>query len=357
MNDANVWLATPGSDVCICGVGARTPLGLNALATAAAVRAGISALAAHPTFVDQESEPIKLACDAQLPIDMPVAERVNTLLLSAIADSLEQCSSIVGVARLGAVIGLPPARPGLPMEMGPAICKSVSAALRISPAGVDMIEQGHAAGLMAMQLAATRIATGQVDFCVVAGVDSYCDGSTLAWLDDSETLMSGVNRNGFPPGEAGGACVVASSAAAKKLGLPVLGHMAAACTAFEKHSIRTEEVCVGEGLSAAIDGVSAQLHLPQEAIGTTYCDINGERYRSEELTYTMLRTGESFVDPHDIHYPAGCFGDIGAASGPLYCCLAVVAAQRGYATTSNPLLWASSEAGHRSAVLLALTVN
>jgi 3-oxoacyl-[acyl-carrier-protein] synthase-1 len=103
-----------------------------------------------------------------------------------------------------------------------------------------------------------------------------------------------------------------------------------------------------------LKSITHRLHLPEQAISKTYCDLNGQRYRSEEMVYTLLRAQEAFVDAHDFDCPADCWGDMGAASGPLFLSLAISAATRGYANGDYPLAWAGSESGHRSATLLRL---
>jgi 3-oxoacyl-[acyl-carrier-protein] synthase-1 len=188
---------------------------------------------------------------------------------------------------------------------------------------------------------------------VTAAVDSYQDVRTLAALDAEGWLMSAINRNGFPPGEGAAACLLASAAAAARLGLPKLGEIVAAGTAVEPIAIRsTDAVCTGAGLTAVLRAVIAAPCLPQQKITATYCDLNGQRYRNEEYVYALLRTQEAFVDAHDYLCPADCWGDVGAAGGLLHAGLAVAAARRGYATGPRPLLWAGSVSGCRSAVLL-----
>ena len=78
-------------------------------------------------------------------------------------------------------------------------------------------------------------------------------------------------------------------------------------------------------------------------IDNAICDLNGEPYRSEEFTFTVLRTQTAFADATRFVTPADCWGDIGAASGPLFANLAIAAAQRGYAKGPRALLWASSD--------------
>ena len=75
----------------------------------------------------------------------------------------------------------------------------------------------------------------------------------------------------------------------RRLGLEVLAWIIAAATTTEKNRIKTDDICIGEGLSEAIGRVSSSLKLPEEKINSTYCDMNGEHYRSEEFTFTVLR--------------------------------------------------------------------
>lgn len=231
-----------------------------------------------------------------------------------------------------------------------AVCSTFG----FAASAVHLISRGHAAGLMALQLAAETVAVGKAEFAVAAGVDSYFDAMTLAWLDRTGVLMSSKNRNGFPPGEAAGACLLARRSTAKRHGLPILARVTAAATSVEPHPIRSAGVCIGEGLSAAINGVVSSLDLPRHAITATYCDLNGERYRSEEFMYTLLRVQMAFVDAHKYQSPADCWGDVGAASGLLFAGLALASYQRGYATGQYPVLWAGSTRGHRTAVVLSL---
>ena len=122
----------------------------------------------------------------------------------------------------------------------------------------------------------------------------------------------------------------------------------------EPHPLRSNDPCLGEGLTAVVASAASCLQRPQELITATYCDLNGERYRSEEFGYALLRTQGAFVKVHDYVAPADCWGDVGAASGPLFAVLAVASSLRGYANGAYPLLWAGSDGGYRAAVLLAL---
>lgn len=82
------------------------------------------------------------------------------------------------------------------------------------------------------------------------------------------------------------------------------------------------------------------------------CDINGERYRGEEWGFVCLRLSQYFDDPTAYDSPADCWGDMGAASGPLFIMLACQAIARGYAKGPRALLWTSSEGGLRGAAVI-----
>ena len=121
-------------------------------------------------------------------------------------------------------------------------------------------------------------------------------------------------------------------------------------TANEPNRIYTETVCIGEGLTKVVQRVLG--FMPEGAkVDTILCDQNGEAYRADEFGFTLARTAERFVDPSDFGAPADCWGDVGAASGPLFVVLAAMAAKKGYAKGPRTLLWTSSEGGERSAVL------
>jgi 3-oxoacyl-[acyl-carrier-protein] synthase-1 len=295
---------------------------------------------------------MRLASDAVLDPRLPIGQRFNSLLQAAMLEAIGDALPWLGSARFQCLIGLPEPRPGLPANLANSLHESVVKTFEFPPASTHVLQRGHAAGLMAIQAAAHRIQSGHADVCIAAGVDSYHDPETLEWLDAAGLLMSSLTRNAFPPGEGAGACFIASRSWITHHGLLPLSTIAAAATTFEPKAIRSREICLGEGLTEAIRAIINTLRLPHERITASYCDINGERYRNEEYVYTLLRLQDGYVNAHDYECPADCWGDVGAASGPLFACLAIQASRRGYAKGPLPLLWAGSESGHRAAVLL-----
>jgi len=191
----------------------------------------------------------------------------------------------------------------------------------------------------------------------VAGVDSYLADDTLEELDATEQLKSARHPWGFIPGEAAGAFVAATRRSAEKLGLDIRGTVAGTGVGREECVIHSDRTCLGRGLTDALQKALRPLEGSGEKVHQTYCDFNGQPYRSHEFGYTVTRVARAFVDSSDFTAPADCWGDVGAATGPLLLMLAAVAGRKGYARGPRVLAWTSSDGGERAAALLRIDVR
>jgi 3-oxoacyl-[acyl-carrier-protein] synthase-1 len=335
-------------------LGVRCAVGLTAPAAAAAVRAGISALKEHPYMLDKVGEPMVVAREPTLDPAVQGSERFALLAGPALQEVLAPLTErSVPIESINALVGTPDPRPGVPAGIEDALNRAVAGSVRSKTSPhTTILPNGHAAGLLAMQYSRDLLHAGSSRFCLAGGVDSYLTADSLEWLDEQRLLKSSANRNGFPPGEAAGFCLLTTGATASELSLPVLGWLESLGAAREASPIRTKTICVGRGLSDAIQQATARLRLPDERIDESICDLNGEPYRSEEFALTVLRTQMALVDFTRFVTPADCWGDIGAASGPLFANLAIAAALRGYAKGPRTLIWASSERGNRVAAVI-----
>ncbi|MBB6408617.1 3-oxoacyl-[acyl-carrier-protein] synthase-1 [Mesorhizobium sangaii] len=295
---------------------------------------------------------MRLVRDALLEPDVKLADRMTELAVSA----LLQLPQIDGTADRPLnsllVVCTPEPRPGLPAKIAETVGAAISQRLRRTNLRVQSLAQGHAAGLVGFGLAAKALDEGRADVAAVVGVDSYHDINTLGWMDETGQLKSEVNRDGFFPGEGAGACLLVRADVAKALRLTPLARLTAISTALETITINSEEVCVGEGLSAAFLGLAPVVEAANQQITDTYCDLNGQRYRSEELVYSAMRANHLFAPEVETTHPADCWGDVGASSGPLFVSLALAASQKGYCRGSRAALWAGSGTGRRAVALL-----
>lgn len=330
----------------LLGCGMRTPLGFNRPASAAAVRAGISAIAEHPFMIDRFGQPMKVARDVGLDVDVFGADRLAGLAIAAAQEALAPIAA--KKANVSILLNFGEQRPGLDEET----CAKTASLLRDTLASSVMLGRvrhwmgGHAGGIVGMEIGADLIASAESDLVLIGGVDSYLNADTLEWLDDVEQLHSENNIYGFCPGEAAGFVLLAGSSWAKTE-LDLIG----AGSGIEQNLIKTENICLGEGLAAAFK--TAANPLPEgRSIDQIFCDMNGERYRGNEYGFAVLKTPGLFADAADFITPADCWGDVGAASGPLYAGLAMEAESRGYSKGPLTMIWASSEAGRRSAAIL-----
>jgi 3-oxoacyl-[acyl-carrier-protein] synthase I len=306
-------------------------------------------------MLDGAGDPLRFALDGRLDPDLHCTARAEALALTALRESLEPLVAL-GPVPLSLFVGFSEERPGWSRTDTDTVMHALTSELMhcARPEDVMSVPLGHAAGLVALKLALRELDAGHTRACVIGGVDTYLHPATIDWLDDSRRLSTAANRSGFVPGEAAGFFLVTTDENARAWRLPELATIRSVATAIEPNPIASGRVCTGEALTAAIAGATAALCLPQEKIATTYCDINGERHRSEEFLYVPLRLPDPFVDANRYEAPADAWGDVGAASGPLYVALAVASGQRGYARGPHVLAWASSDGGMRAAVTLTV---
>ena len=339
-----------GSRVCVVGIGAATAVGASAPASAAAVRAGIAMFADHPYMISRDGDPYVVAMAPYVEEGAAIEERFATLALSAGSEALAKLKELpVEPGELPIVLCLPSDRPGLPNDAAARLANQLASSFHA--ARVKLFPNGHSAGLMGIDYACRSIRSGKAEFCLVGGVDSYLDPDTLDWLEECEQVHNVQNAWGFIPGEGAGFSLLCSEAAASRYELDVLGYLLSVGVAQEENRIKTETVCIGKGLTNAVDDAFQSLASPETLIDDTICDLNGESYRSDEFGFMLARMSEHFANATDYEAPADCWGDVGAASGPLFVALASLAAVKGYAKGPNTLLWTSSEGGDRAAAV------
>jgi 3-oxoacyl-[acyl-carrier-protein] synthase-1 len=361
------WRATTvsGADVPVAGVyvvglGASTPIGRDAWSSAAAARAGISAFVEHPYLIDTAGDPMRVAMAPWLEMEVDGTNRFAALLRPALTQALEPLEGARSSAvRVALALALPIPRPGLPDNLERALRASVVTEFPNRFSTIVTFPSGHAAGFVAMRAVCEKIAVSAFDACVVAGVDSYLSPDTLEWLESNDQLHSAGTLNnawGFIPGEGAGAALLVNENVASRLRADPLATVLSVGTGFEPNRIKTETVCIGEGLTAAFRRGLSGLPLGAQ-VTDVFCDMNGEPYRADEFGFACLRTKEAFVSASDFVAPAEIWGDVSAASGPLCVVLSVVAGKKAYANGSYAFLWASSESGERGASLLGLPAS
>jgi 3-oxoacyl-[acyl-carrier-protein] synthase I len=267
----------------------------------------------------------------------------------AVPAAREAVSAVPCDRPIDLLLALPESRPGLPQGFALAVGSRVAEELGgcVTLGKLKVKPRGHAAGLALLGEAAAALAQDPEALLLVGGVDTWVVPETLEWLDSLEALHSSVMPWGFCPGEAAAFCL---------LGCEQLGRgqveIAGFGEAMEANRIRTETVCTGTGLTTAWRASLPSIAGTKIRVDSIWCDLNSEPYRADEFAFSVLRTRELLADDVDIVTPADCWGDVGAASGPLLVIAAAIAAAKAYAPGPLSLISASSEGGSRSAVLM-----
>lgn len=343
-----------GADtIVVTGIGARTPLGFSAAASAAAVRAGISNIQDHPYMVDRFGQLMKVARDPGIDVALAGPDRAVQIAVNPAMDALEPLRGAGLSVPVSLIVSTGEPRPGQDGDFSARVYAGLADRLStlINIAGGGSSASGHAGGLLAIHHACRMLREGRTSFCLVGGVDTYLEPETLEWLDDNEQLLSEENIYGFCPGEAAGFCLITTLETARASGCDPLLQVVGTSAAKEENRIKTQTVCLGEGLSTAFQTLFED--TATDPVDRIICDMNGERYRGNEYGFAVLRNADRFKDAADFETPADCWGDVGAASGPLYVGLVAEAEARSYRKGPLSLIWASSENGARAAALLA----
>lgn len=345
------------AEVQIVAAGARAPVGMTAEGVAAAVRAGISRVQRMRVPELSGRADSYVARDGLLaPDEWSGVARMAMLGAAALEELVRKLASMMAHLRaeVPVLVGLPEERPGWEAADISQVVAALSAVggaslrLRIEPRLT-----GHASALEGLQDAVTRMGrAGRCPLVIVGGIDSYLDIETLAWLRENNQWLEEGARTGFAPGEAAAFVALVATSDARRLGMTPAATVRTAATTRETRLLNTDALNLGEGLTAAVSKALVSLDGTQETVENIHCDINGDRYRSEEWGFVALRLGTAFRDASAAHTPVRSCGDVGAATGALNLVMSAQAWRRRYARGPRTLVWGSSDAGLRAAVLL-----
>ncbi len=339
---------TSDDELHIIATGAATALGSYAAATLAAVQARIANFADHPYLLDLQGEPYILAAAPYIDPDHQGIKRYNLLLDYALSDC---CAEKEGMpASMPCVLCLPNERPAFGFNQVRKVAQQlVNDYPGLLLTSQDLYYQGHAAAYQALEQVQKHLLYTSHEFCLLAGVDSYVDSTTLNWLEMNSQVHNATNAYGFVPGEAAACVLLCTQNIVDKYQLTSLGTLLAFAHAFEPIH-HTQGVCTGQGLTQAIQQTLNHCP-PDQKVQRVICDLNGEPHRSDEYGFTLTRLSHYFENPDHFTAPADCWGDVGAATGVLNM---VLATAKPACTKPNALtlLWSSSMHDARSALLL-----
>lgn len=339
----------------IAALGMMTPVGDCAAQTASSVRAGICRYR-ESSIHNRRFQPMTLAL---LPEDAlpPLAPELETLagltsrqirMLRLAAPALrETLAGLDPKERPPLFLGVPEPLPDRPPVVSEAFLDQLvlQAGAGFARERSSLFPLGRAAGMHALRAGLEALEQG-APAVLVGGVDSYLDLYLLGTLDlEGRVLAEGV-MEGFCPGEGAAFLLLRPSSAAP--GTCLVHPPGLASESGHRYS---SEPYKGEALSEAIRAALAPMNGAK--VRSVFASLNGESFGAKEWGVAVLRNKAGLEEPFRFEHPAECFGDTGAAIGPLLLGIAAVGLQKGW--LAGPCLaWCSSERDPRAAACVSI---
>lgn len=341
-------------NIYIVSGGAQTAVGQNLRISAANTRANIFRISEHSEFEDAKWNPIKTGLAGYLIEYMGNSERMLSLGKNAFKESLSPLTDCaLDQAELPVYIGLPQDRPGLDQSLTSQIENTLNKEFKLSlPYRFNFIQQGHAGAITGLESSLKAFEENKTSLALVGGIDSYIDTDTVTWLE-KQKLLKCCGRKGLIPGEAAGFCLLATEEAAQKYNLTKLARLVSVGTAEEQNDFFSGHISYGEALSSSIFECLEALGEGQK-VNQIYSTLNGVPFDSNEYGYTLLKLGEQLEDPGHTKFLSQHWGDIGAASIPVFMGVATTLKSQRRAKGPLTLFFTSSLGSNRGAVLIEL---
>jgi len=334
--------------------GMVTALGFNAPATLAALSAGISGVA-EVRWLDRQSGKPLHGAKVALPHWWEGLGKLADLAAPAISECLQAAAPeapqdipiLLGVAETD--------RPGRTEGLTERLLEEIEFRLslpRHRDSGVYPFGQmGCAFALLdALQI----IEQGRAHMCVLAGVDSFLHQPTLDAYMRRRRLMTANNSNGFFPGEAGCAVLVARTDSTPRDELRLIGMG----RGVEPATINGADPLRAVGLTQATRQALDSAGITMQEIAYRITDLSGEHYKFKEALFVVGRLDRGArKGALDLWHPIEFVGEIGAAILPCILGWALHAQQFAYAPGPLALCHVGSDDGQRAAIIAAPRIS
>lgn len=338
--------------VSIVASGAVTAVGFNAPGTWCAVRAGVSGVQRDNLWDTSGADWMQVAR-----VHMRQWWEGPDMLAELAAPAIQECLSALpaGIDPMHVPVLLllePAGRPFHRSDLDRIVSTGLVERLPgILSAKAVQVLAGRCGLLHAVQAAAQWFRAGQASHVVVCGVDTFLRQRVADVYEGRRRLHTAKNSNGFIPGEA--ACAVLLAPDGERDGaLSITG----AGGGREAAPIDGADPCTGDGLTAAMRIALKEAGIAMADTAGWLTDQNAEHYKSKECTIAQIRLERRDVpaaEPYRIWHPIEYLGEIGSAIGPALMGLAQAAAQGGWLPGTRMLMSIGEDDGERAAFVLA----
>ena len=326
-------------------------VGFNAAAACAAIRAGVANFDPLP-YWDRKNSRVIGAAVPGLGQDFQFGSRLTELLALAVDDCLgkgftatpDKIPLLVGLAE--------PERPGGGGWGVQGVIAQVQKRLGIKfhPSLSAVIPKGHTAAFEALRGAREIMESTDVPGCLVCGVDSYINASSLFWLDQHWRLKRDGHTDGTIPGEAAAVIYVQRDRPSKA---ETIGQVISLGFGNEKASVLSDEPLQGRGLAEAGRKALGEAGLGFHEFDFRISDVTGENYGFREHALTIARLARVVrSESQPLWHVADSIGDTGAAAGVIQLVMAAAAWAKGYAPGRHVACFTSSVLGARAVAAL-----
>ena len=343
--------------VYVAGVGMITPVGVNTPMTAAAVKAGVSGYQVS-SYYTENGQPITMTAiprevfrSGKFNIDEGdcYGDLYDHVIKMAILAIREAIADQPIKKPIPLILAMPEEVPGVehtPLEL--LINNLLNQKdLPLRADSVRCIPTGRAAGIHALDWAFSHLYAKGEDYVLVGGSDCYQDYPRLRALEANQRVLATSVMDGFAPGEGAGFLLLTRY---PQRALTSSNHIVGLChpgRGDEPGHFTSNQPYRGDGLDQAFK--VALNDYNGEGIQAIYTSMNGENFWAKEYGVATLRNNSFLKDTVKIEHPADCYGDLGAATGPVLMGLAAYNLLKQSGAASH-LVYSSSDGAARAAV-------
>ena len=336
----------PGRPMTIMHSGLVTSVGLSAPSACAAIRAGVTNHTETRFMSNGE-----WLLGAQVLLEQPWRGRAKLVRMLAMA--VQECLAPFDAPPPRALPLLlcvaEQARPGRLDGLDTLLLGELEDAggIEFHPELSGTIPKGRVGVAVALGRARQLMYEHTVSHVLVAAADSLLVGPTLTGFEAEGRLLTLQNSDGFVPGEAAGAVMLAR--------FPGSGpHLDCLGLGFgvERSATNPDVPLRGDGLTHAIKQSLADAGCTKYDLDFRITDNSGEQYYFKEAALALSRSLRQRKEEFDIWHPADCIGETGAAISVAALAVALAASRKAYAVGPNVLCHLGSDLGERAAAVL-----
>ncbi|MBJ6761927.1 TIGR02270 family protein [Myxococcaceae bacterium JPH2] len=221
------------------------------------------------------------------------------------------------------------------------------------PGGVSREEVffGDSPGFVtALRAAEHALRSGEVERCIVGGIDSLVEPEWLDALEQLRLLKTPNRPVGLMPGECAAFVLVEKTNAPARRGAAVHAYIDAMTSAAESTHMFSGRPHLGVALTSVLNETLGLLEDRGRQTGLVFADLDGTTQRAQDWGYAQVRMAGSPLRELPTWHPADAWGGVGAATGALAVCMASRSFARGHAPASGILAWLWGWAGERAAL-------